>query len=68
MANLDDTKLASNALGDDGRLFFKSLGFSAAENELMKSLLIFVELFELGKLSVHKSKKTKQNKTQNKNK
>lgn len=56
MANLDDIKLASNALGDDGRLFFKSLGFSAAENELMKSLLIFVELLELGKLSVYKSK------------
>lgn len=52
MANLDDTKLASNALGDDGRLFFKSLGFSAAENVLTKSVLILVELFELGKLSV----------------
>ncbi|KAE9528583.1 hypothetical protein AGLY_012158 [Aphis glycines] len=47
VANLDDTKLASNALGDDGRLFFKSLGFSAAENVLTKSVLILVELFEL---------------------
>jgi len=64
VANLDDTKLASNALGDDGRLFFKSLGFSAAENELTKSVLIFVELFELGKLSVYKSK----NKTKRKDK
>lgn len=66
MANLDDTRLASSALGGDGKLFFKSLGFSAAENELTKSLLIFVELFELGTFSVYK--KQKHNKTQNKNK
>ena len=63
MANLDDTKLASNALGGDGRLFFKSLDFSAVENELTKSILIFVELFELGKLSVYKSKNITKRKT-----
>lgn len=63
MANLDDTRLASSALGGDGRLFFKSLGFSAAENELTKSLLIFVELFELGTFSVYKSKNITKRKT-----
>lgn len=52
MANLDETNLTSNALGGEGRLFFKSFGFSATENELMISVLIFVELFELGKASV----------------
>lgn len=53
LADLDDTNLASNALGGEGRLFFKSFGFSAAENELMVSVLVFVELFELGKVSVY---------------
>lgn len=52
MVNLDDTNLASNALGGDGKLFFKSLGFSATENELMISVLICVELFELVKASI----------------
>jgi len=63
VANLDDTRLVSNDLGGDGRLFFKSLGFSAAENELTKSVLIFVELFELGKLSVYRSKNITKRKT-----
>jgi len=63
VANLDDTRLASNALGGDGRLFFKSFGFSAAENEVMKSLLIFVELFELDIFSVYKSKNITKRKT-----
>lgn len=56
MASLDDTNCASNALGGEGRLFFKSFGFSAAGNEVTISILIFVELFELGKVSVYKSK------------
>lgn len=66
VANLVDTNLASNALGGEDRLFLESFGFSAAENGLIESVLIFVELFELGKVSVHKSKiktqKTKINK------
>lgn len=52
VTNLDDTSLTSNALGGEGRFFFKSFGFSAADNEVMISVLIFVELFELGKESV----------------
>lgn len=59
LADLDDTNLPSNALGGEGILFFKSFGFSAAENELMISILIFVELFVLGKVSVYKSENTK---------
>lgn len=59
MANLDDTSFTSNALGGEGRLFFKSFGFSAADNEVTISVLIFVELFELGKRSVYKAKTTK---------
>lgn len=56
MACLDNITLDSNDLGGDGKLFFKPFGFSAADNELTESVLIFVELFELDKVSVYKSK------------
>lgn len=62
--NLVVTNFASNALGDEGKLFLESFGFSATDNELMGSVLLFVELFELGKESAHKSK----NKTKRKQK
>jgi len=56
VANLDDTNLASNALGGEDRLLLRSFGFSATGNELMISVLIFVELVELGKVSVYEAK------------
>lgn len=56
MANLDDTDLTSSSLGGEGKLFLKSFGFSAAENGFGLSVLVFVELFALGKVSVYISK------------
>jgi len=56
VANLDDTNVASNALGGEDRLLLRSFGFSATGNELTISVLIFVVVVVLGKASVYEAK------------